>query len=46
MSPAEEAMMTDDILDQDPTILEDLEKINIEKEHERIGEEDRKGMLI
>ncbi len=46
MSPAEEAMVTDDILDQDPTILEDLEKINIEKEHERIGEEDRKGMLV
>ena len=46
MSPAEEAMMTDDILDQDPTILEDLEKINIEKEHERISEEDRKGMLV
>ena len=46
MSPAEQVMMTDDILDQDPTILEDLEKINIEKEHERIGEEDRKGMLV
>ena len=38
--------MIDDILDQDPTILEDLEKINIEKEHERIGAEDRKGMLV
>ena len=46
MSPAEQAMMTDDILAEDPTILEDLEKINIEKEHERIGEEDRKGMLV
>ena len=46
MSHAEEAMLIDDILDQDPTILEDLEKINIEKEQERIGEEDRKGMLV
>jgi|TARA_X000001316_G_C896723_1_gene16432 hypothetical protein len=46
MSHAEETMMIDDILDQDPTILEDLEKINIEKEHERIGAEDRKGMLV
>ena len=46
MSHAEETMMIDDILDQDPTILEDLEKINIEKEQERIGEEDRKGMLV
>jgi hypothetical protein len=31
---------------EDPTILEDLEKINIENEQERIGEEDRKGMLV
>ena len=46
MTHAEEAMMIDDILDQDPTILEDLEKINIENEHERIGKEDRKGMLV
>ena len=29
MSHAAQAMMIDDILDQDPTILEDLEKINI-----------------
>ena len=46
MSHAEETMMIDDIYAEDPTILEDLEKINIEKEHERIGEEDRKGMLV
>ena len=46
MTHAEQAMMIDDFLDQDPTILEDLEKINIENEQERIGEEDRKGMLV
>ena len=46
MTHAEQTMMIDDILDQDPTILEDLEKINIENEQERIGEEDRKGMNL
>ena len=46
MTHAEETMMIDDIHAEDPTILEDLEKINIEKEQERIGEEDRKGMLV
>ena len=46
MSHAEETMMIDDIYAEDPTILEDLEKINIENEQERIGEEDRKGMLV
>ena len=46
MTHAEETMMIDDIYAEDPTILEVLEKINIEKEHERIGEEDRKGMLV
>ena len=46
MSHAAQAMMSADIYAEDPTILEDLEKINIEKEQERIGEEDRKGMLV
>ena len=46
MTHAEETMMIDDIYAEDPTILEDLEKINIEKEQDRSGEEDRKGMLV